>query len=206
MTKTLSGLVLDEHGDCVEKVGGKKTKPSARIKKPQKMRAMERVKTQLQGYKYMGHTWKTACVPLDESDFVTFDNQQVHNKKHSDWQELDEFYKKPFGPRRTLTEKEKEFKKEAKFFHEHSDSRRHMLIFSTCREGDVKPVCHSCKLFRKYHPLAPGFWEELGVPKRGQGALFFVPEQDTDDPKHSKTLLRQVTLCSRYSLIKVFFL
>ena len=93
MTKKLSGLVLDEHSECLEKVGAKgKSQPSGRIKKTQNMQAMEKVNTHLPDYKYMGHPWKTACVPLDGSDTVTFENQQVHNQKYTDYEELDRFY------------------------------------------------------------------------------------------------------------------
>ena len=193
MTKKLSGVVLDPEGKSIKPKKKKGEKPSERIIPHETEKCMNEVKEHLSDYCYDQYAWDTTVVSTNPAQkYVSIGGKQLDNKKYDDQEALERFYKKPFGPKRTLTQQEKDLKKEAKFFHLHADSRRHMLIFQRCREEEGFPICPDCKLFNKLNPLKPGFWEQLGVPRRSQGALFFVPEPDPNDPSHNKTLLQQV--------------
>lgn len=191
MTQQLQGLTLDPEGKCLT---GKTTdKPANRIVKPQITKCMNVVKTELRNYTFNKYPWKTTVKEPDSSS-VEISGKVIQNKKYDDQEELQAFYKKAFGPRRRYSEKERVYQKEAKFFHDHLDFRRHMLIFKRCGDnGDgSRQECPDCKNHHKRKPLPMDFWRRLSLPKRSQGALFFCPETEAGS-EHAKSLLHQVS-------------
>ena len=191
MTKQLQGLTLDPEGKCL---AGKTTnKPKDRIVKDEIIKCMNVVQRELQDYTFNKYPWKTT-VKKPESSSVDIRGKNVNNKKYDDQEQLQAFYKKPFGPRRRYSEQEKVYLKEAQFFHNHVDYRRHMMIFKRCGDnGDgSRHECPDCKQHHKKNPLPMNFWSRLSLPKRQQGAMFFCPEMEAGS-EHSKSLLHQVS-------------
>ena len=185
MTKNLQGLTLDPEGKC--KTKGKTKKD--RVVKDEVVKCMNTVKEELQNFTFDKYPWKTT-IKVPDSSLVEIGDRKISNKKYDDNEELKAFYKKSFGKRRRLSEKEKVFMKEAKFFHQHVDFRRHMLIFKRCGD-DTQQECPDCRKHHQDRRIPTGFWQKLGLPKRKQGALFFCPEME-EGSEVTKSLLHQV--------------
>ena len=62
--------------------------------------------------------------------------------------------------------------------------------YNRCRK---RPGCADCVAHRARNPLSPSFWKDLELPSReNNGALFFQPSEDPENPGHNKTYLQQL--------------
>ena len=180
MTKDFAGVILDPNGEMLQPDQDEEGNSDGKINKTFLKKTLETVNDIVHDYTFDGYEWQSAVVYPD-SKYISIEGKNFNNRKYEDHEAVKAFYGLNLSNRRInqLKNEDTIYKKEAKFFAAHVDSRKHALIFSRC---SAKP-CKSCAEFRQNHPLQKNFHKMLGLPRRTQnGALFMVPEEDPNHP------------------------